>query len=187
MNIIKYILWRIKQKVNNNKIHFSCYIKNFSNIILKKKCKIHRYSQLDASNNGKITLGNNVTLNQYVLLQANGNGYININDNTEINNFTIINSGGKIEIGTNVLIGPRVNIIAYSHNFGDKNKSIKSQGCNIDDIIIEDDVWIGANCTILAGVKISKGAIIGANSLVNKDIDSYSINVGTPSKKIRMR
>ncbi|HOI88207.1 MAG TPA: CatB-related O-acetyltransferase, partial [Lentimicrobium sp.] len=52
---------------------------------------------------------------------------------------------------------------------------------------IGHDVWIGANAVILAGVKIGNGAIIGANSLVNKDVEPYSIVAGSPAKHIRFR
>lgn len=54
-------------------------------------------------------------------------------------------------------------------------------------VIIEDDVWIGQNAVILAGVKISKGAVIGSGAIVTKDIPPYSIAVGVPAKVIRKR
>ena len=55
------------------------------------------------------------------------------------------------------------------------------------DIIIEDDVWIGANCIILSGVKISRGAIIAAGSVVIKEVAPYSIIAGVPAKQIKKR
>lgn len=54
-------------------------------------------------------------------------------------------------------------------------------------VIIGNDVWIGENVTIIGGVKIGDGAIIGANAVVTKDIEPYSINVGVPAKKIKYR
>jgi acetyltransferase-like isoleucine patch superfamily enzyme len=176
----------LKQK-RNNKISLRIFLKGSENITIGSKCKLHRYCELDASDNGKIVLGNKVTLNPYVFLQANVNGYIEIGDNSELNNFTIVNSGGEIIIGKNVLIGPKVNIIAYNHSFEDINIPIKKQKSKTSPIIIEDDVWIGANVTILPGVKIGKGAVIGANSVVNKDIEPLSINVGVPCRKIKER
>jgi acetyltransferase-like isoleucine patch superfamily enzyme len=56
-----------------------------------------------------------------------------------------------------------------------------------EETIIGNDVWIGANSTVLAGVKIGDGAIIGAHSLVNKDVAPYSIVVGVPAKHLRFR
>jgi len=183
---IKDFLWFFTN-LKNNKISFKIYLKGTENINIGTNCKILRGCELDASNNGKIIIQNNITLNPYVFLQANNNGFIKIGKNTEINNFTIINSGGKIVIGNNVLIGPRVNIISYNHNYMNANILIKKQKCNTKEIIIEDDVWIGANTTILYGVKIGKGAVVGANSLVTKDIEPYTINVGSPTKTIGKR
>lgn len=67
------------------------------------------------------------------------------------------------------------------------NLSPKLSGHVTRDIIIGDNVWIGANCIILKGVKIGEGAIIGAGSVVTKDIKPYSINVGNPCKNIKFR
>jgi len=181
----KNLLWIFKN-LRHNKIAFSIYLKNIDNIEIGKNCKILRGCELDASGKGKIIIRNNVTLNPYVFLQAN-KGFIEIGENSEINNFTIINSGAKITIGNNVLIGPKVNIISYTHNYKDANTLIRKQNTPTKKIIIEDDVWIGANTTILYGVKIGKGAVIGANSLVIKDIEPYTINVGSPTKTIGKR
>lgn len=95
----------------------------------------------------------------------------------------------KIFIGNNVSIAPHVTLIAESApNNGYeianipyvKEKLIKSAS-----IIIDDDVWIGANVTILPGVHIGKCAIIGAGSIVTKDVEAYSVYAGVPAKKIR--
>lgn len=63
------------------------------------------------------------------------------------------------------------------------DKDIQSSG----DIIVENDVWIGTQCVILSGVKISNGAVIGANSVVTKDIPPYAIAVGSPAKVVKYR
>lgn len=187
MNIFLKTFWILKQRLNHNKISFNTYIKTPQNIKINSFCKIFRYCELDASNNGKIILENGVTLNPYSFLQANNDGFIHIGEGTEINNYTIINSGGKIIIGENVLIGPKVNIISYSHNFTDIKTPIIKQGSSQKKIIIENNVWIGANCTILAGVRIGTGAIIGANSLVNKNILPNTINAGSPCIQLKER
>ena len=56
---------------------------------------------------------------------------------------------------------------------------------NAQEIVIEDDVWIGFNSSILKGVKIGKGAIIGSNSVVTKDVESWTVNVGNPLRCIK--
>ena len=64
---------------------------------------------------------------------------------------------------------------------------IKEQGVNSKGIVIEDNVWIGASATILDGVTISKGAVIAAGSVVNKNVDKYAIVAGVPAKVIGSR
>ena len=58
------------------------------------------------------------------------------------------------------------------------------QGFIYADVVIEDDVWLGANVCINKGVVLKKGSIIGANAVVTKNTEPYSINVGVPSRKI---
>ena len=71
----------------------------------------------------------------------------------------------------------------FSHIFDQKVEEIVSKGA----IIIEDDVWIGSNAVVLSGVKIGRGSIVGAGSIVTKSIPPYSIVAGNPAKIIKRR
>ena len=93
----------------------------------------------------------------------------------------------KINIGENVLIAANSVILTRSHNYSTTNISINKQGYSNKSVDIADDVWIGVNCVILYGVKIGQGAIIAANSVVNKDVEPYSIVGGSPAKLIKKR
>lgn len=100
-------------------------------------------------------------------------------------------SFGKIKIGSHVMFGPGVNIHGGNHIINEvgklmKHTSKKSMG---DDgvIVIEDDCWIGANAIILSNVTIGQGSVIGAGSIVTKDVPPYSIYTGAPNKKLRPR
>jgi len=96
-------------------------------------------------------------------------------------------SGGKIFIGKKCLISQQVSLIAANH-LTEKNKYIKDQGWTSGmDIIIEDDVWIGCGVQIMPGVKIGKGAIVAAGSVVTKSIEAYTIVGGVPATKIKER
>ncbi len=104
---------------------------------------------------------------------------------------TFLSTGAKLSIGNNVLIGPNCTIVTGDHQTNQVGKYIfdvidKTKICDLD-VTIEDDVWIGANVTILKGVTITKGSVIGAGSVVTKSTEPYSINVGNPCKKIKMR
>ncbi len=183
--MFKFIYIIIQKIKNKNKISMNACIKNTKNIELSSNIKIHSNVTLDAAK-GSITLAKNITINRFAFLNAS-KGNINIGSGSEINNYTIINGTGGVQIGTDVLIGPSVQIISYSHHFKDKNKTIKSQGIEKKIVIIEDDVWIGASAIIMPGVKVAKGSVIGANSVVTKDTEPYSISVGSPARAINSR
>lgn len=116
-----------------------------------------------------VSFGNNCGLNDYCWIAANSN------------------QGGKIKFGNNVLIGPKCVFHSGNHVFKNKTKLIIEQGFIFNEIIVEDDVWIAANCTILSGVKIGKGAVVAAGSLVNRNVEPYSIVAGIPAKIISKR
>lgn len=91
-------------------------------------------------------------------------------------------------IGNFVMIAPNVAILNTSHNFNRIDiPMIKQSESDVMNPIIEDDVWIGRSVIILPGIKIGRGSIIGAGSVVTKDIEDYSIVGGVPAKFIKKR
>ena len=118
--------------------------------------------------------------------------------NIEIGNDTYVGSNcifqstyGKIKIGNHVMFGPGVNIHGGNHKIREIGKYMKT----VDEkkygedgiIVIEDDCWIGANAIILSNVKVGRGSVIGAGSVVTKNIPPYSIYTGVPAMHIRER
>jgi acetyltransferase-like isoleucine patch superfamily enzyme len=106
----------------------------------------------------------------------------------------ILSEGAGIGIGS-IVIGPvkfgkrsvcsqNCFISGESHLYQDISKNFLSQGFNIKDVIIGDNVWIGSNCVILPGVEIGDNAVIGAGSVVTKSIAAFSVAVGNPAKII---
>ena len=112
---------------------------------------------------------------------------IEIGDDSTVNPYCVIQGGGDLVIGNGVRIAAHTCIIPSNHNFKDTTTPIFKQGNSMKGIRISDDVWIGANVTILDGVNIGQGAIIAAGSVVNKDVASYSIVGGIPAKTIKSR
>jgi len=100
--------------------------------------------------------------------------------------------GGELLIGNYVSVGPGTVLLTavYSHKEGLRMVDRLPEGqahALYQKLIIEDDVYIGANCTIMPGITIRQGSLIGANSFINKDTEPWSINAGSPGKKIGMR
>jgi acetyltransferase-like isoleucine patch superfamily enzyme len=78
-------------------------------------------------------------------------------------------------------------VVPAGHNFERVDIPIRKQGSLMKGIVIEDDVWIGCGCRILDGVRIGRGSVIGAGSVVNKNVPEYSVVVGVPGRVIKNR
>lgn len=90
---------------------------------------------------------------------------------------------GKCTIGKYVMMGPNCTIYSRNHEFSDLSKPMMEQGYSEEkEVVIGDDVWIGGNVTILPGVKIGSHSVIGACSVVTKDVPEYAIVAGNPSQ-----
>jgi serine acetyltransferase len=102
-------------------------------------------------------------------------------------NCIISGENAGVFIGEDVMIAPNCVFVAFDHVFERVDIPMAKQGITEAAIVIEDDVWIAANCTITKGITIGKGSIIAANSVVTKDVLPYSIVGGVPAKLIRSR
>jgi galactoside O-acetyltransferase len=136
---------------------------------------------------GNITLGSNFQISRLATIAANNGGKIVIGNNTAINEKTFIGASDKgyIEIGNDVTIAYNVSIRASDHIFVDKNAPIKEQGHIEGKIIIEDNVWIAANCIITKDVIIGKNSVIAAGAVVTGDVEPNAIYGGIPARKIK--
>lgn len=138
----------------------------------RKKAKIGKYSKVHPTvilrQSERVTIGENCLINHNNVLHA---GY----------------STGKITIGNYVQTGPNVLMFAFNHGIEKNNIPMIKQDYYDGDIVIEDDVWIGAGTVITAGVKIGTGSVIAAGSVVTKDIPSNVIVGGVPARLIKKR
>lgn len=95
---------------------------------------------------------------------------------------------GSITIGDYAMIAPNVSIYSKTHNYHDINiPMVQSGESETKTVSIENDVWVGINVVILPGITIGKGSIIGANAVVTKNVEPYSIMGGIPAKLLRKR
>jgi maltose O-acetyltransferase len=107
-----------------------------------------------------------------------------VGDDVAIGAFVHIWGGGGVTIGDRVLIASHTAITSLSHDYsGERIYGTQQQA----PIVIEDDVWIGAHSVILPGVQIGKGAVVGAGSVVTKNVPSRSIVCGAPARIVKYR
>ncbi|MFA9398102.1 MAG: acyltransferase [Clostridiaceae bacterium] len=112
---------------------------------------------------------------------------LTIGSHSSIGPYGYVGCSGKITIGKNVMFGPKCSLFAENHIFYDTETSIKSQGVKQKGIVVEDDCWVGSSVTILDGVTIGKGSIIGAGTMIIKDIPAGSIVMDKRDKQFKTR
>lgn len=150
------------------------------------------YATLNALSYDGVEIGNNFTLGKYAVIECTGvlrnvGNSLKIGNNVGINHYCFIGVRGNIIIGNNVIFGPRVNVFSENHIFDRLDTPIKNQGVKKENTIIGNNVWIGANASIMAGVKVGNGCVIAAGSVVTKDIPDFSVVGGVPAKIIKNR
>lgn len=123
----------------------------------------------------------NIGENSTIMAPLNGAAFehINIGNNVYINTNALLMARGGIKIEDNVMLAANVQLISNNHD------EYKRQILTCKPIIIKEGAWIGAGATILPGVKIGKHAIVGASSVVTKDVEDYTVVVGNPAKEIK--
>jgi acetyltransferase-like isoleucine patch superfamily enzyme len=135
------------------------------------------------SENAAITIGDNVLLGPFSVINSR-DAHIKLKEHTSVGSHCRIGSqAGGVRIGRYVMIGAFCYVGGGSHTFEDVNKPMMLQPFNSKGgVDIEDDVWLGSHVAVIDGVTIGKGAVIGAHSLVTKDIPPYSIAYGVPAR-----
>jgi len=112
---------------------------------------------------------------------------ISFGTNISIHEMCYLEGYGGISIGNDVAIGHSCSLISSDHEVDYINTSVKDAEIKAGSIFISDDVWLGAGVKVLKGVAIGEHAVVGAGSVVTKDIQKYSIVVGIPARHLRYR
>lgn len=144
----------------------------------------------DSVKGTKIVIEEGVQIDSFVKIKpVGGTGDVYIGKNSYINSGVVIYSGNGVHIGEDVLIASNCTLAPVNHQYKLKSTKIVEQRFQPSrgGILIEEDVWIGANSVILDGAILRTGCVVGANSLVSKELEPYSINVGSPTKCIGFR
>lgn len=151
------------------------------------------YRALNLRGLGNIHIGTGTMIGAHVQLTAWQGSYgtpvIRIGNNCTIRDFAHITAVRSVTIGDNLLTGTNVLISDNSHGelssehlvMPPQRRPIFSKGC----VVIGNDVWLGDNVCVLAGVTIGNGAVIGANSVVTHDIPDFSLAAGSPARVVK--
>lgn len=143
---------------------------------------IHHSVRMDTPPYRKFWLGDYSVVESFACIN-NAVGDVIIGDHTRIGlHNTII---GPVTIGSHVNLAQGITITALNHNFDESEKRIDQQGISTKEVVLEDDIWVGANAVILPGVTIGTHAVVAAGAIVTKDVPPHSLVAGVPAKVIR--
>lgn len=138
----------------------------------------------------RIRIGPHVQIYDFVVIRAvGGDGDIEIGEHCYLNPHCVLYSGHGIRLGSYVLIGPGTVIAPANHAFERRDVVMRQQGFmpSRGGVVIEDDVWIGANATVLDGARIRRGAVIAAGSVVRGEVGTFEIWGGVPARRLGER
>lgn len=163
---------------------------------ISRKSRLIRFP-IDIRNKKNIDFGNNLTTGVGCRLECfptepTDNILLKFGDNVQLNDYVHITAAQSVEIGNNVLMASKIYISDCSHGgYSEDTENSNPLVAPIDrpliikPVKIEDNVWLGEFVSVLPGVTIGKGSIVGANSVVTKSLPANVIAVGSPAKPIK--
>ena len=160
-------------------------------LIISPNARISRLADIEDSVRGsRIVIEDGVMIDAFVKIKpAGGIGDVLIGRNSCINSGVVIYTGNGLDIGESVAVAANCTFAPVNHEYRSRQKKIAEQGFmpSRGGIVVEDDVWIGANCVILDGAILRRGCVIGAGSIVRSELEPYSVYAGNPLRKIGQR
>jgi len=149
------------------------------------KALIGRKCQIDKP--WRMTLGDRCKFEDLVKVKiVEDDAEFTIGNHSFIGHGTTFDCSKNISLGEHVLLAPGCFITDHSHGMS-AAKRIDQQDCDAKSVVIGNDVWIGANSTILMGVTLGKGSVIGAGSVVNCNVPEYAVYAGVPARSVSSR
>jgi len=137
---------------------------------------------------GPVRIADHVFIHRDCIVQTGQGGSVSIGSNTYIQPRCQFSAYiGAIKIGSHVQIAPNCAFYSYDHSFKADQLIIEQPLQSKGGIVVEDDAWLGVGAIVLDGVRIGKGTVIGAGSVVTRDIPDGAIAVGVPARVVKMR
>lgn len=137
----------------------------------------------DSVRGSRIVVGARSVIDSFVKIKpVGGSGDLVIGEHSVVNSGCVLYTGNGIRIGNHVAIAANTTFAPVNHAFRDRSRLISEQGFlpSRGGIVVEDDVWIGANCVLLDGTLLRRGSVIGAGSLVRGEVAAYTVHAGNP-------
>lgn len=140
-------------------------------------------------NAASIRIGSEVDISAYAFLEAlspPGEVVVEVGDGTYIGPFLRLTAVGGVTIGSRVLIADRAYLSDSGHVYEDVTRPIRGQGLRTGRrLLIEDGAWIGVGAAIVGNVRIGRNAVVGANAVVTRDVDDFTVVAGNPARVVR--
>lgn len=139
----------------------------------------------------RIAIGNQVFIGSGSWLQTLPDGdnqsiAISIGSGTSVAGACVISAVRQVVLEENVLLARNVYISDHSHRYTQTDMPILAQGLdNIEPVLIRQGAWLGQNVVVCPGVTIGRGTVIGANSVVTRDIPDFAVAVGSPARVVK--
>jgi virginiamycin A acetyltransferase len=153
-------------------------------IMISETARISAFADIEDSVRGsRIVVGKNSVIDSFVKIKpVGGSGDLVIGEHVYINSGCVLYTGNGITIGNHVAIAANCTFAPVNHAYKERSRLIAEQGFTRGKggIVIEDDVWIGANCVLLDGAILRRGCVVGACSLVRGVLAPYTIYAGNP-------
>jgi acetyltransferase-like isoleucine patch superfamily enzyme len=179
----QFALWALMPA---NQARPRLWVKLFLNPFKHKKGKrslIRRNTRMDLMPFNDFSIGQDSTIEDYTTVN-NGVGAVHIGDRTRIGLGCVLI--GPVTVGNDIMFAQHIVASGLNHGYQDISLPISRQAVETKEIIIEDEVWIGANSVITAGVTIGKHSVVAGGSVVTKSVPPYSVVGGNPAKVLRL-
>jgi acetyltransferase-like isoleucine patch superfamily enzyme len=144
----------------------------------------------DSVRGSVIRVGPHSVIDSFVKVKpAGGSGDLIIGEHVAINSGCVLYTGNGIRIGNGVAVAANCTFAPVNHAYADRSRPIREQGFlpSKGGIVVEDDVWIGANCVLLDGAVLRQGCVVAAGSIVRGELQAYSVYAGQPLRVVGVR